>query len=314
MTDDLLFVSELDDGAKHQRAWRILIVDDDESVHSVTKLALSGVVYKERELEFTSAYTGAQAVEILREDPNYALAFMDVVMETDSAGLDAIRSIREELGNAYIRIILRTGQPGQAPEKDVILGYDINDYKSKTELTATRLFTSVISSLRSYEDILTLARQRRGLERVIFSLASNNSARSIQDLGSGLLEQIEAMLGVESSAIYAHSFLGEGDLVESNILAATGTYESEVGESVISVVEPDFLRQISSVLREKVSYFGPQFSVVFLSTNISESFLFIRSPLLNKNKDRHLLERTLQSITLAHENAVRHAKNQGPSN
>jgi hypothetical protein len=85
-------------------------------------------------------------------------------METDQAGLDLVRRIRSELRNRQMRIILRTGEPGQVPEEKVIVDFDINGYKEKTELTAQRLFTTVYSALRSYRDITIIERNKLGLE------------------------------------------------------------------------------------------------------------------------------------------------------
>ena len=112
--------------APDQRLWRVLIVDDDVDVHAVTRLALRNVSFKGRELELFSAYSGREAYDILRDTPDIALVLLDVVMETDDAGLLLARRIREELHNAIVRVVLRTGQPGQAPEQRVIIEYDIN--------------------------------------------------------------------------------------------------------------------------------------------------------------------------------------------
>ena len=114
-------------GSPEQRLWRVLIVDDDQDVHAVTRLALRNVSFKGRELELFSAYSGREAFEILRDTPDIALVLLDVVMETDDAGLLLARRIREELHNSIVRVVLRTGQPGQAPEQRVIIEYDIND-------------------------------------------------------------------------------------------------------------------------------------------------------------------------------------------
>lgn len=140
-------------GSPDQRLWRVLIVDDDVDVHAVTRLALRNVSFKGRELELFSAYSGREAYDFLRDTPDIALVLLDVVMETDDAGLLLARRIREELHNAIVRVVLRTGQPGQAPEQRVIIEYDINDYKAKTELTTQKLFTTVISALRAYESL-----------------------------------------------------------------------------------------------------------------------------------------------------------------
>ena len=120
---------------------KILIVDDEPDVHSATALAIRNIRYKERGLELLSAYSAAEAQQILQKHEHIALILLDVVMETDDAGLLLARRIREELHNGIVRVVLRTGQPGQAPEQRVIIEYDINDYKEKTELTTQKLFT-----------------------------------------------------------------------------------------------------------------------------------------------------------------------------
>lgn len=310
MNDDMLsFASEDAQGQEPERFWRILIVDDEESIHLVTRLALQNVTYLGRRLHFDSAYTAAEALEMLRGNHEYALAFVDVVMESDQAGLELVRRIREELGNRATRLILRTGQPGQSPEEDVIVQYDINDYKAKTELTSTKLFTTVIASLRSYEDIMALSRQRLGLERVVESMASVFTDSNLTLLVNGLLAQVEALLGLEPSSLFTYSFVGKGQLLESQIVSGTGEYESHTGERVIDVVEPAMLTQISRVVQEKQSYFGPDYSILYFGNEKTESFIVIKAPNLNRSKDRALLERTLRNLAFAFEqlNRIQHS-------
>lgn len=130
--------------------WRVLIVDDDVDVHVVTKFALSQASFQGRRLSFLHAYSGAEALAVLRSTPDIAVVLLDVIMETQDAGLQVARQIREELHNSAVRIILRTGQPGQALEHRIIIDYDINDFWCKTDLTTRKLFTTVIASLRTY--------------------------------------------------------------------------------------------------------------------------------------------------------------------
>ncbi|MEW6500772.1 MAG: response regulator, partial [Thermodesulfobacteriota bacterium] len=148
-------------------SWKVLIVDDEEEVHAVTRLVLKDFQFAGKGLTFLGAYSGKEAMRLIAEHPDTAVIFLDVVMERHSAGLEVVRHVREELKNSFVRIILRTGQPGQAPEEKVIVEYDINDYKEKTELTAQKLFTSMVASLRAYRDILTIEANRRGLEKII---------------------------------------------------------------------------------------------------------------------------------------------------
>ena len=167
--DDFLFSDEALDEVNEvvQGSWKVIVVDDEPEVHAVTKLALSDFEFQDKRLEFISAYSGEEAKQVIQEHPDAAIVLLDVVMETDDAGLKVAKFIRETAKNNHIRIILRTGQPGQAPERQVIVNYDINDYKSKTELTAQKLFTVVMSSLRSYRDILSIEQSRQGLEKII---------------------------------------------------------------------------------------------------------------------------------------------------
>lgn len=140
------------------------MVDDEPAIHQVTRLALRNFVALGRPSELINALSAADAKEQLRLHPDIALALLDVVMETDTAGLDLVKYIREDLGNNLLRIVLRTGQPGQAPERTVMVDYDINDYKEKTELTSNKLFTTVLASLRTYHHVASLARLRLGVE------------------------------------------------------------------------------------------------------------------------------------------------------
>lgn len=162
--DMLLFKEEDDEEQENAERWKVLIVDDEEEVHNITKLVLSDFKFDDKGLEIIDAYSRKEAQKIMDQNEDIAVIFLDVVMETEDAGLKLIKYIRDILNNKLVRIIMRTGQPGQAPEKNVILNYDINDYKEKTELTAQRLFTTMISSLRGYRDILTINSNNRELQ------------------------------------------------------------------------------------------------------------------------------------------------------
>ena len=136
------------------KPWKILIVDDDHGVHDITRLALKNFMVQDRALSFTSVYSASEARELLEHDDSFAIAIIDVVMESSHAGLELTKYIREELLNPNIRIIIRTGQSGQAPEKYVIDNYDINDYKDKTELNTDRLYSSVKLAINDYANII----------------------------------------------------------------------------------------------------------------------------------------------------------------
>lgn len=163
--DELVFADEREAGPRvHAEPWQILIVDDEPEVHLVTRLALADLRIEGRPLEILQANSSAEAKPIVAQRPELALVMLDVVMESEHAGLELVRWIREQLGNRRVRLVLRTGQPGSAPEQQVMLEYDINDYRAKTEITAQRLITTVIAAIRSFRDLCTIESQRRGLE------------------------------------------------------------------------------------------------------------------------------------------------------
>ncbi len=143
-------------------SWKILIVDDKQVIHNVTQLALDGLMFLGKKLTFLSAYSAEQAKALIKQHPDTAMIFLDVVMETEDAGLDVVRYTRKILNNQFVQIIWRTGQPGQVSEDLVSLNYDINDYKTKTELTRQKLITKVVTSLRNYK---TLVEKNEQLEQ-----------------------------------------------------------------------------------------------------------------------------------------------------
>jgi Signal transduction histidine kinase len=160
--------------------WPVLVADDDDQVHAMTRVLLRDFVFEGRGFEIVSAHSAAEARAVLAGRPDIPVALLDVVMESPDAGLKLVRHIREDLGNRHIRIILRTGQPGEAPERDVVLAHDINDYKSKSELTAQKLFTALVGAVRAWRDIATIARLNRELSDLNASLETKVAERTAE--------------------------------------------------------------------------------------------------------------------------------------
>ncbi|WP_338846468.1 ATP-binding protein [Massilia sp. W12] len=144
--------------------WKILVVDDDDQVHAVTRLVLRSYRFRGRGLQLMSVSSAREAREVLQRESEVALALVDVVMETKTAGLDLVRTIRDEYRNRSIRLILRTGQPGHAPEQDVVVDYEIDAYMAKTDISAQKLSTAITASLRAYEYITEIQGLNTGLE------------------------------------------------------------------------------------------------------------------------------------------------------
>ncbi|MBP1754718.1 MAG: hypothetical protein H6Q59_1116 [Firmicutes bacterium] len=166
-------------------AWKILIVDDDIDIHEITVMALKRLVYENRPLTFINAYNASEAVAQLEKHPDIAIALLDIVMEKDTSGLDLVKTIREDMGNRNIRLIVRTGNPGLAPEESVTLNYDINDYRGKTELTAQSLRTVIITALRSYMALTTITGLKQEIDdtqrELIYALGEIAESRCIDN-------------------------------------------------------------------------------------------------------------------------------------
>lgn len=312
MSDDFLFADEPDYIAPLVHgSWKILIVDDEPEVHAVTKLALSDFIFQGKNLEFYSAYSGAEAKTLIQQHPDAAVILLDVVMETDDAGLLVASYIREQLRNERVRIILRTGQPGQAPERQVIINYDINDYKSKTELTAQKLFTVIMSSLRSYRDILSLEQSRQGLEKIITASADLFTAHSMEQFIDGVLQQLTSILGCDENALLVSSSLVAGniggDITDPRkliVFAGQGEFESKEGKPVQEVLAPELMEAFDKALHSKGIVYRDNYLVAYCTSKFTHGSLLYISGLpgvIGENQKR-LIELFSQNVQIAYEN------------
>ncbi|NBW50303.1 MAG: DUF3369 domain-containing protein, partial [Betaproteobacteria bacterium] len=207
MTDDLVFSDELEAEVQTKAAapWQVLVVDDEPAVHEVTKLVMSDF---------------AQRNDI-------ALILLDVVMESEHAGLDLAKYIREDLGNLNVRIVLRTGQPGQAPEEQVIRDYDINDYKEKTDLTRRKLITVFYAGLRAYRDLMRIENARLGLIRSIEAICEVCDSNNLRSFASAVLAQLNSLLGLNGEGLCASrvsAYTANSAHGQLKVLAVTDAY------------------------------------------------------------------------------------------
>ena len=295
--------------------WTMLIVDDEPEVHSITKLVLSDFAYKGRKARFLSAHSAAEARRILARESDIALILLDVVMETEDAGLRLVHHIREELQNRNVRIILRTGQPGQAPERAVILDYDINDYKAKTQLTAQQLFTTTVAALRSYEDIVAIDANRRGLEKIIEASSSLFRARSMKLFAAGVLTQLSGLLGVGPDAILCMQRGGSG---EGNgegrggegkgcdglyVLAGSGRFEDLINEPAADHVDASVLAAVTACLEKRTHLYAGDHCTLYIRTpNNRETVVYLRSNRPLSDLDRKLIEVFCGKISVGFDN------------
>src|SRR5246500_3675405 len=247
------------------RKWKIAVIDDDHAVHEGTRFALSDYSLNGQKLDILSAYSADEGRHLLRNHPDIAVVLLDVVMETDSAGLDLVGFIREELKNETVRIILRTGQPGQAPERRVIVDYDINDYKAKTELTADKLFTALTAALRSYQQLQRMVETRRGLEIIIDAASTLFDFKSMQRLAEGVLTQIASLLNVDCAGILVLRDDGQSSH-DYLVLAGSGCYRRFLATNGGAPRDSELQTLVQTAFERRKHEFVDQRSVLYIKT------------------------------------------------
>jgi len=175
--DDLFAPESSEEKSVSATPWKVLLVDDEPDIHAILRLALQDVEIEGHPLDLIEANSGANARHILEQQTDIALILLDVVMESNSSGLELVNYIRNELNNSKIQILLVTGQPGYAPQHEVITEFEINGYYLKTELTSEKIFSAVYSSLRNYKMTLEFEQQHIELqasEKRYFDLYENS--------------------------------------------------------------------------------------------------------------------------------------------
>jgi len=205
-------------GSADEGCWKIMVIDDEQMIHDVSQMVLRNFSYKDRQLEFVHGYSGQDAINLIKEHSDTAIILLDVVMETDTAGLDVVKYIRQELKNKTVRIILRTGQPGQAPEHVVVRLYDINDYLDKSKLTSQYLEIALITSLRSYDDIQTISQLTENND-TLESLVSSRT-KDLSEANALLKHQMK-----EQAIAHQALQLSEARLAEAQRIAKIGHFE-----------------------------------------------------------------------------------------
>lgn len=305
--DELVFAAEEPATKPGQKKnWKVMIVDDEEEVHQVTQLALRDFEFEGKGLTFISVFSGEEAREQIVAHPDTAVILLDVVMEEDDSGLKLARFIREEVNNYLVRIILRTGQPGQAPEAKVIVDYDINDYKEKTELTSQKLFTTMVASLRAYRDLETIDANRKGLERIIEASPAIFQLQSMRKFASGVLTQLTSLMHLSQTAFYCQisSFAATKDRHEDfYILAATGNFDQGVNQPLPEVVSEELQQELEQAFKEKTNlYFPDHFIIYYQSKNGAESVIYFEGVKELTDWDKNLVEIFCMNVSVAFEN------------
>jgi len=270
-------------------SWKILVVDDEPEVHAVTKLSVGDLEFEKKPVQLLNAMSGIEAQKILVKEHDIAVALIDVVMETEDAGLRLVEYIRKELKNQRIRLIIRTGQPGVAPERYVIDRYDIDDYKDKTELTTQRLYTTLRTTLKAYRDLTIIDNNRQGLEKILTAAPNLYRIQPMEQFLQGVLTQITNLCPVGENSLIAT--LDDGTpTVNSKIAIWAGTgqfveHNTSQTEALIQTCESLLLGNQPEVPLPQSSLLLP----LELYDNML-GFIYLEEVGFLNNNDRYLLQ------------------------
>jgi diguanylate cyclase (GGDEF)-like protein len=310
------FVKVIDDSADRQgpqlsargKPWQVLIVDDESEVHHATLFALSGLTVSGRGLEFLHAYSGKDAREVLARHGGVALILLDVVMETEDSGLKLVHFVRQDLGMSATRIVLRTGQPGYAPEMRVIQEYDINDYKTKSELTRTRLATTVTTAIRSFEQIQTIESGREGLNRIVQAAPDMFARRGMHSFCEGALTQICALLGVAPEGLacaQTGSPFNEEMNGELRVAAAAGKYRPLIEKPLSALTDRRVAAALGRTIEAGRNLYEQDFTTLFMRDHADNKLvLFLDTQDALSEMQLRLLEVFGTNISIGFENVT----------
>src|SRR6201746_856866 len=291
--------------ASNARKWKIAVIDDDRAVHEGTRFALSDYSLHGQTLEILSAYSAAEGRKLMSAHPDIAAVLLDVIMETDAAGLDLVEYIRNEIKNETVRIILRTGQPGQAPERRVIVQYDINDYKAKTELTADKLFTSLTAALRSYQQLERMVQTRRGLEIIIDAASTLYDFKSMQRLAEGVLTQLPSLLNVDCAGILVLRDGGRADGSDFSVPPGSGCYSRFIGTTSSKALDPDLRAMVEAAFLRRKNEFADHRSVLYSRTGSGrEVVVLLQAERPLSDTDRALVGIFSSRLSIAFDNVI----------
>lgn len=288
-----------------RKPWKIIIADDEEEVHTMTRMVLRKFSFEDRGVELISTYSGLETIKVMEEQPDIAVILLDVVMETENSGLEVVKKIREILKNPFVRIILRTGQPGQAPEDDVIRNYDINDYKSKTELTVQKLYTSIIASLRAYIDMRTIEHNRLGLEEILNQARNMFQVKQLDEFMDIAMDTYENLLQLDPGAgiLKIDGFGAMQNEETFRIVTRKGAFRSDLDVVSSKLSSASFHDLIQHAERNEGHAFnGNQYLSIFKVEEGLRNFIYLETPAAFTEPDRALFQILNSNVSVAMDN------------
>lgn len=286
-----------------EAVWRILITDDEPDVHSATSFALRNTKILNRRLEFLHASSAQEAADILRNESDIAVIILDVVMETPNAGLDLVPVIRKDLGITDSRIILRTGQPNQAPEIEIIRDYDVNDYKLKSELTQNKLYASLTTAIRSYKQIQMIEAGKKGLDMIVRSCGELLTKKGLNEFAQGVITHLCGLLSIPPEGLICVRRAGQNHEDGASIIAAAGHYCFLIGHPLEDLVEEEAKDILLQSLDDRRNIYNKYGLAIYLGSDArGDVSCYVSSHTELSDVDQNLLELFCSNITVCADN------------
>lgn len=247
--------------------WKILSVEDDPVYQASLLHGLSGLQFRGQDVEVLTASSAVQAAEILAEHDDIAVMLLDVVMEQDDAGLRLVSSVREVLGNSAIRIVLLTGQPGVAPEADVMRQYDIDEYWNKADLNREKLHSVVGSHLRTWHYMMELNRAQRGLQLILDASRNLHSKQELGSLTQAVLTNIGRIIGAGVSGIVCMGHFRNMQLSDARVIATTVDYHGMLEKNLTDFPADERMATLRSAITAQCHQFHADHTVLYFETH-----------------------------------------------
>jgi response regulator of citrate/malate metabolism len=248
-------LSFLDDVLTHQEGnvmpWRVLVVDDDGEVHQATRFALSDVEIMDRPLSLIHAYSAAEAEVLLRQMPDIAVVLLDVVMESDDSGLCLIDVVREDMKNKPLRIILRTGQPGLAPEAALVAHYDIHDYMVKAEVGRERLLTSLTTAVRAFDQLKQMTDMKQQMQGMVRAVTGALTLSTPAAFSQWIVQQLADLYQLSPMVAVWHQ--KDAPLVDAIVQVADAVHSVWIGKTLSDLSDAPLANYITKILASPTS-------------------------------------------------------------
>lgn len=287
--------------------WKVLIVDDDNFIHRMLKEINKDLTFEDKGIEFYSAYTSQEAVNILKRNEDIALVLLDVFLEEKDSGLGLAKYIREDMKNTDIRIVLMTGKGSSSLQDEIILNYDINGYENKTDLFSKKMNTVILSSLRSFRDINRIKNNRESMEKVVSSISKLYEKDALNDFLISSLCHLSSLInqckGRDECNINSFAAVRQGETHIFNIVGGTGKYKDSINKKIRETVsETDLIKANKIYNGGDHELFDNCYIARYRSTAGNEAIIFIENDDNVDYVDMELLDVFHKSISATFDN------------